>query len=237
LARHGLVICAGLYSSGSTWVFNTAAELEQLDAPERNIAALYADELSETLEQETAQADAIIIKTHIPDAAIRVVAARTGAPVILSVRDPRDGIVSQMQRFSYNFDDAAAMVARNCTALMRLVAHCRPLVLRYEEGFTSGPRGIASIAAHLGITASGEQIEWLSAKLSPESVTGFISELTSGGYFDDRPFRLQWHRETLWHPNHVGDGRIGKYASVLTEEQIAAVSRTTSEFCTCFGYG
>jgi hypothetical protein len=236
LKQHGLIICAGLYGSGSTWVFNVVAEIERLKAPATKIATVYGDELNDKLEGEAGGANVIVLKTHIPDAAMRLVASQTGTPVILSIRDPRDGIASLMQRFSFGFDDAADMVGKSSAAILRLVAKCRPLILRYEDRFTAGHEGIEQIAAHLGRTLSDDELLPLVQKLSSETVATFVEGLMSSGYFDDRPFGSQCHPETQWHPNHVGDGLIGKYASVLTEEQIALVGSRTVEFRIRFGY-
>ena len=236
MAQHGLIICAGLYSSGSTWLFNVVAEVERLKAPALKVAAIYGEMLDDRLEREAAGADVIVLKTHIPDAAMRLVAARTGTPVILSIRHPHDGVASLMQRFSFGFDDAAQMVEKSCAAILRLIAACRPLILRYEDRFTAGTEGIERIAAHLGRELTGDELRLLSDRLSSETVAAFIADLTASGYFDDRPFGFQCHPPTQWHPNHVGDGAVGKYASVLTEAQIALVSGQTEEFRARFGY-
>ena len=237
MAQHGLIICAGLYSSGSTWLFNIVAEIERLKAPALKVAAVYGEMLDDRLEREAAGADVVVLKTHIPDAAIRLVAARTGTPVILSIRHPHDGVASLMQRFSFSFDDAAQMVEKSCAAILRLIAVCRPLILRYEDRFTVGTEGIERIAAHLGRELTDDELRSLSDKLSSQTVAAFIAGLTTNGYFNDRtPFGFQCHPPTQWHPNHVGDGTVGKYISVLSGAQVALVSSLTAEFRAHFGY-
>ena len=39
-----------------------------------------------------------------------------------------------------------------------------------------------------------------------------------------------------WHANHVGDGRIGKFADALTAEEVRRVDEETSEYRQRFGY-
>ena len=237
MKQHGLIFCAGLYGSGSTWVFNVAAEIERLTAPGLKIAAVYGETLDEKLEREAAGADVIVLKTHMPDAAMRIAATQTGSPAIVSIRDPRDGVASLMQRFSFSFDDAAQMVEKSCAALLRLVPVCRPLILRYEDRFTTGSGGIEKIAAHLGRELSDGEMATLARRLSSETVAAFVADLSASGYFDDRPFGFQCHPPTQWHPNHVGDGLVGKYASVLSEAELADVCVRTAEFRARFGYG
>jgi hypothetical protein len=238
LRQHRLIICSGLYGSGSTWVFNIVAGIERLKAPELKVASVYGDMLDDKLERETAGADVVVLKTHIPDAAMCVAAARTGTPVIVSIRHPHDGVASLMQRFAFSFDDAAGMVERNCAALLRLIPVCRPLILKYEDRFTVGGDGIEKIAAHLGHCLSDDEIYPLAESLSAETVAAFIADLTASGYFDNRRhFGFQCHPPTQWHPNHVGDGLINKYGSVLTAVEIAYVTRRTAEFRVRFGYG
>ena len=66
MAQHGLILCAGLYSSGSTWLFNIIAEIERLKAPALKVAAVYGEMLDDKLEREAAGADVVVLKTHIP---------------------------------------------------------------------------------------------------------------------------------------------------------------------------
>ena len=236
MRQHGLIFCAGLYGSGSTWILNVVAEIERMKAPALKVAIVYSETLDDRLEREAAGADVLLLKAHMPDAAIRIAAAQTGLPVIVSIRHPHDGVASLMQRFSFSFDDAAGMVEKSCAALLRLIPVCKPLILRYEDRFTTGSSGIEKIAAHLGRELSDGEMASMARRLSSESVAAFIADLTATGYFDDRPFGFQSHPPTHWHPNHVGDGLIGKYASVLTEAQIVDVSERTGEFRARFGY-
>jgi hypothetical protein len=52
---------------------------------------------------------------------------------------------------------------------------------------------------------------------------------------DDNP-RLQFDAASHWHPNHVGDGLVGKYARKLTDDQIMAVEIAGRDFMERFGY-
>ena len=41
---------------------------------------------------------------------------------------------------------------------------------------------------------------------------------------------------THWHPGHVGDGRMGKYAEFLTAAQQEEILTRTRDYCKRFGY-
>ena len=231
-----LILCVGLPRSASTWLFNAAAEIERSVAPKKKIAAFYADDFHDEAEAALVGADIGVVKSHIPGSSLRVFAAQLEMPVLLSVRDPHDAVVSSMQRFSHDFAGALNFVAPSCDAILRLLPVCEPFTLKYEDGFSSGPAGLRKIAAFLERDLTPGAIRRISAKLSPRAIAAFIEDLAQKGEFGDQPVSTKWHGPTHWHYDHLGDGAVGKYRDLLSVEEIAAVSERTRDFCERFGY-
>ena len=125
-------------------------------------------------------------------------------------------------------------IASSAQAMLAMLNVCEPLVLRYE----TRPRDaatVAQIAASIGVALRDADAQAIAAKLSAESVAGFIDDLVTTGYFGADP-KVGHHRETLWHPRHLGAGTSGRHVERLSAEQIAAIDDATRVFRRAFGY-
>ncbi|TWB18795.1 hypothetical protein FBZ89_109181 [Nitrospirillum amazonense] len=225
----------GLQGSGSTWVYNVIHAV--LETTGVRIARFFASDLTHENILQIRGADIAIVKAHEPSAALLAACLFAGAPVIVTVRDPRDAVVSLMERFGHSFQEAADEVRNSARYLMRLVADCPAWVLRYEDGFMEAPATVSKIAAHVGVEISGQDADAIfQAHAKGEVVQRigrFIQEGRMGG---DNP-RLRFDAASHWHPNHVGDGLVGKYARKLTADQVMAVEIAGRDFMDRFGYG
>ncbi|MEJ7933270.1 hypothetical protein WG907_03250 [Sphingobium sp. AN558] len=220
------VICAGIFSSGSTWIFNAVQEILRHAAPGMPVTPIYMDSLDDANGSDLWQSSRAVIKTHAPGAFLRRFAATEAVPVILSVRDPRDAVSSLMQRFFLSFDQASDFVLRASHGLPLLIEGVVPddiLVLRYEDGFTRRRSTLADIAEHIGVMLPKAAIAPIAAALAPGAVKAEIAALHDQGVFDDRPPLTQFDPNTHWHPRHLGDGKSGKWQSAMTEAQAGAL--------------
>ena len=231
-----MVITAGLYGSGSTWAYNVIRLLLQ-DTPGLGpVHAGFADALAE-LPEPDGHPGSVVIKTHCPDRAMRIFARATAAHVVITVRDPRDAIVSMMQRFGISFIDMREGLIASAHLLLGLVAYRPALVLRYEDGFSRSEDTVKGIAAFLGVPASADQTAGIAAALTPERVAADIRALADAGRFGTTPDAQAADPVTQWHPGHVGDGRVGKWREVLTEIEGAALMADCAAYCRAFRYG
>ena len=229
------VMCAGMFSSGSTWVFNVVAQLLRKAHPGFRIAQTYADELGPEHEVLASNVDYLVFKTHTPSPAARLLARRGGLPIILSIRDPKDAIASLLQRFSVTFDWAFDKVVASNDALIQLM-ELPHFLLRYESGFTQRDESVARIAQHLGLRLPPEALQDVFAMLTPKAVKATIADLQARNVIVGMEPASTFDPQTHWHPGHVGDRRIGKWKEALTPAQAARVSYATRDFCTAFGY-
>ena len=229
------VLCAGLYSSASTWAFNVIADLLRGSGRARLIT-IYADDLSNNVAKFIEPSECFVIKSHMPGASIRALQADTMLPAVITIRDPCDAVTSLMLRFGQDFEGALNAVSRSAANLLALQHQSKPMVLRYECGFTASDAAIAGIAAYLGIVVDKGQIDQLLRRFASSAVRDRIANLLSKGVLSGKNPLLEWEEGTHWHPFHVGDGRIGKSKDVLSARQIDATIRATSAFCTFYGY-
>jgi hypothetical protein len=231
-----LVLCAGQYGSGSTWVFNAVRALLARATGREEVRGLYADGLNEFPEFTRIGAP-LVVKAHRPDRSLRLLGALYGAPMIVSVRDPRDAVVSMAERFGEEVPRCIDFVSRCAQHLLVLREQPRVLTLRYEDGFTAAPGTIPRLAAFLGLAVADEACAAVAAALTPERVRAQVAALEQAGVYGETPDPRRHDPQTLWHAGHVGDGRVGKHREALTAEEAARVLDATAPYCRAFGYG
>jgi hypothetical protein len=236
-----LVLCAGLKSSGSTWLYNVAirlAEAQRRASSEKGmppIAAFYADSLDD-FPGGAAKASILIVKTHIPAPSLQFLTAFARGRTLLSVREPRDAIASLMLRFHHEFELCLSDVSAGAQRMLELRKAAQPLVFRYEDRFYEDRAVLDSVAAQLDFSVSRAARSCIFRSLQVESVRKTIRTLAARGRFGPKPNPDSFHPKTHWHPGHVGDTRIGKHVEVLSAKQQQAVLMATRDYCLAFNY-
>ena len=233
--RWPVVIAAGLYGSASTWAFNAIRLLLEAAPGAAPVHGGFADQLAE-LPEPQATPGSVVIKTHRPDRAMRLFARATAAPVVLTVRDPRDAIVSMMQRFGVSFADQRPHIVASAHLVVALASQRPRLVLRYEDGFSRSEETVRRIAGFLGLRVPPERIGEIAASLMPDRVAADLAGMAKAGAFGETPDPLAADPVTQWHHGHVGDGRSGKWREVLRAEDAAGLCAELEFFCRGFGY-
>lgn len=231
-----VVATIGLHGSASTWVFNVVRELMIAAAGEDRVLALYADEVAQ-IPDETARAGrSLVVKSHHGSAGLDDWLREAGAPLFLSVRDPRDAAVSMAQRFKAPLDHAAEWLANDCERMTRLAAGGLTPLLRYEDRFFEHKAVIAQLAVRLGLQPSSETIDAVFDRYRTEAVRDFARSLP-----DLPPERLTMvgafamDKVTQILAPHIGDGVSGKWRTLpgLTRVRL---TRRFRPFLQRFGY-
>jgi hypothetical protein len=230
------IFCAGLPRSASTWAFNIAAALARLSGPRTHVTMVYSDGNGSSEDRMLLQEGIVLVKTHMPSPVLSSAAAWSGASVLLTIRDPRDSVASLMGQFGFGFAEAVRAASASASALLQLARSCTPLLLKYEDGFTSGSDGIDAIASFLGFEITEDIRTELAGEFSREAVSKLVGETKFKEMPDGGLPLPEVNPESQWHPNHVGDGSIRKFRGVLTREQIAVVEYETRDFSRHFGY-
>lgn len=232
-----IVVCLGLPRSGSTWVYNVARELLGRRYPEGPIACGFSDDFSAPASTGPRAVRCFLIKAHNPTAHFRALLGSTSVRLLISIRDPRDAVASLMQGFRLPFHDAAGAVYSSAKALVS-IARCRhDLLLRYEDGFPDQIRTVQRIAAALGCKEEAPVLGRIHDDLSRARVSQKLRELGRQGAFRPAPAFTTWDPLTQWHPDHLGDGRVGKFAQSLTTAQKRRLEQHFACFMSQFSYG
>jgi len=226
-----VVLCVGLKSSGSTWLYNVAISVLKEAFKGAKIGAFYADNFR-MFPPGSWQSRMLVLKSHEPSEAVLFLNRFTRGEMLVSVREPRDSVASLMQRFGHSFESALRDVTVESERLVALKRSSRKtLTLRYEDGFTDDEKTVARVARHLGVTIGAAAARRIFRAHGKEAVKQTIKKL-HGRKRDPDAFDLT----TQWHPGHVGDGRIGKYKTVLTAAQQKQIQAATKTYAKEFGY-
>lgn len=229
-----VILCAGVKSSGSTWLFNVVIAILK-ERRKRGVMAFYADGLA-MMPPGTERARFLVIKSHEPSGALLYLSRLTRGVLFVTLREPRDVIASLLQRFGHSFEGALIEAERQAARTVELLDHEKPLVFQYESGFTEKSASIDRIAKALGIRLSAAARERIQRSLTRDAVKRKIERLKKKGNFGARPNADSFDPGTQWHPGHVGDGSIGKYKKTLTAAQQKRVLAATRDYRKRFGY-
>lgn len=225
-----------MLSSGSTWLFNVVAESLRRAAKGQRVAAFFAN-VPASFPAEAADANWLLVKNHQPEAELVRHAIAAGGTIVATVREPRDAAASLMTRFSVDFDYAERVVAASAAALAQLTRARTHLLLRYEDRFFDDPATVPAVASALGLRIAPAAAQRIFQQFTPRLVTRKIGELGRSGAFDPALEPAdQFDPATHWHPGHVGDRAVGKFATVLSAAQQVRIAEATRDYCREFGY-
>lgn len=231
-----LVITLGLYGSASTWLFNVVRETLNAAHGMERVCAYYADAITLIFQDGAIPGRHVVVKMHVGDAMLAGFVHVAQPLLLLSVRDPRDAVVSLMQRFGQDFDKAASRVVQSARRILAFAEAGHPY-LRYEDNFFARPETLDAIAARLGVTLADEIKTAIFAGYATASVRSFAGRVSAlpaerlDGGADDL-----FDRVTHIHRNHIGDGLTGKWRERLSPAESAAITQTLGDFIARFGY-
>lgn len=231
-----LVLTVGVHGSASTWTYNVARELLAAAFGAEAIAVCFANTLDDLLAEPRALGRRVVCKTHgFPR--LDVFAHVAQARLIATVRDPRDAVLSLMQRFGSPLEVAVRGLAQDCTYAAWCAAAGHP-VLRYEDRFFEQPAAVQLIARHLGVAVSEADMARIFAAYRTDAVRALaasVPDLPAERLVSDgRTF--QFDRVTQIHRTHIGDGRVGKWRERFDAAAQAELSRVFAPFLARFGY-
>ena len=231
-----LVLTLGLRGSASTWSYNVARELMAAAFGADAVAACFANRLEDLLNDRGTPGRRVVCKTH-GFAALDVFAHLAQARVIATVRDPRDAVLSLIERFGASPEAAVRGVAQGCAwaEWCRASGH---LVLRYEDRFFDAPDSVRRVARHLGLRVTAADRARIFAAWRTDAVRSFaagVAELPAARVVRDGGVYL-FDRVTQIHRTHIGDGRSGKWRERFDAPTQAELTRLFAPFLAGFGY-
>ena len=212
-----LIITLGTVASASTWTFNIARCL--LASNRRKVVSIFAQQAEQVLSNIPDYAEDIVVKAHSIDYSMLRLMNLADTRVILTLRDPKDSVASQIERTGMTFHDAVSQLSGTFATLAMIGDYSNVLILHYEDHFTSNRDTIGLIAHHLKVTVGELTVDTLLRIFGSENVR----EETAKGQRDT---------VTHWINNHVGDGAVGKWRKRLSEAQGRAVSEAFPSYFT-----
>ncbi len=200
-----VVLCLGLKSSGSTWLYNVAIRILKEAHPGKGaVRAFFADN-SAMIPKGAEKAQVLVIKSHEPSTAILFFTRFARGQVLVTVREPRDSVASLMLRFGHSFESALKDVREGGKHVMALARSGGGWCCVTKDGFPDKERTVDEVAAFLGVKISRACATASSARSPREAVQKKIKTLHSGvtdpNAFDpttpvaSRPCRRRAHRQ------------------------------------------
>ncbi len=231
-----LVLTLGLHGSASTWAFNVARELMIAAFGADAVASCFANSPDELLAEPQVPGRRVVCKTHgFPR--LDVFAHLTQARLLATVRDPRDAVLSLVERFGSAPEAVVRAIAQDCqhAAWCAAAGH---LVLRYEDRFFDDPEAVTRVARHLGLDVAAPAQARIFAAWHTEQVRAFAAAVPGLPperlVNDGRVFLFD--RLTQVHRTHIGDARSGKWRERFDAPTRAQLSRLFAPFLARFGY-
>ena len=227
--------CQGMFASGSTWLYNVALAVANQLEPKRRVQGRFVFDMRDAggLDAPGIQH---VVKAHQARHGIAEIASRAEA-ILVTLRDPRDAVVSLMQYQNFSFYRALLNVGYAAEACVRLAASPRAVTLHYETGFVDDPATIDGVAGHLGGVLPRSCRDEIFGMTRRPAVEAFISEL------ERRPTTITdrdgdvYDLASQWHRHHAGrTGECGRWRRMLYPAQVQGVQTTLRDWMECFGY-
>jgi hypothetical protein len=232
-----LIMTVGLYSSASTWAYNVLRELMIAQHGEARVFAIYSDTVAKVISERQALGRYVVWKMHFGEPAWDVFAQLADPTILLTVRDPRDAVLSMVNRFNTSVTLAAKAVGASCNRVLQCAQWDHP-ILRYEDGFFRTTETIRIMAQYIGATLDDDAIDRIHDRFSTESVRAFAEQVPAlpAERVKGDPTIDLYDEVTQIHRGHIGDGSVGKWRRQLTEEQQRAITAHFAPFLERFGY-
>lgn len=222
-----LILVCGMQRSGSTLHYQIAKELVERLGAGSGLGWSWDLVTPELTRKGAARS---VVKVHSPCEPHERALDRDRVQMLYSYRDLRDSMASLIQKRGPLEPDAFAWNVRDALdSYAHFTRAGRVLISRYED-FTRDIAGeVERIGAFLGLSAS--------ASLRDELVRGLDLDAQRR-----RIASVEWREGQAWDPgsllhhNHIRDGAVGKWRTVLTPEQVATIHAMAGPWLVERGY-
>ena len=235
-------LCVGMYRACSTWQYEVVAHLlERHRGVERlgyRMGSQYAG-----LPEAEAGGPWRVLKSHEEHPRFVRAIAEGRALAIYAYRDLRDVIFSMLHKRRVSFERFVrqGMIHQVLANDRCWMARPGVLVQRYEALIAEPARGVADLAARLGIGLAvgeaaeiAEQYSW---RANRDRAAQLRRRLRADGVDLNDPSNAQRYDDrTLLHWNHLRDGKAGDWRTLATPAQRAVMARIGGPWLIARGY-
>lgn len=211
-----IYVCAGMYRSGSTWLYNAVRlVLARVNAP--GLAAGWIKDKDSLLIHETS-----VVKVHTFDEDL---AARQGTIVLTSHRDLRDIMASLQRKFKTDFALPPLRETVESHAQWSAIAD---FDLHYEDLLVNRVLQVRKVAEALRLPPA------TLAQLPFESIS---EEIGSERFSESRrDSLLAYDMTNLLHEGHITDGRHGSWKGYVPDQIVKDIEAEFRPWLEARGY-
>jgi hypothetical protein len=231
--------CLGMFSSASTWTFNVMRQIAIALSPDGTTQAQFLD-FDDPIPPFHESRGIVLFKTHGSGVAREL--GRRAEGIVITLRDPRDAVVSLMQSNKLPFDIALRMTEVSAWTCVPFMKHPRSLLLHFEDRFFDDPATVGRVAALFPGTLPQGKSTQIFAALRRDAVDAFIADM-DGKPTTQTAFNAVTGRQdvfnvaTGWHRHHAGrTGEVGRWHRDLTDFQIRAIEHRMRPWMERVGY-
>jgi hypothetical protein len=225
-----------MYASASTWLFNATRQVAAAALPGTRIAGTYADSLT-TLEALDPGA-LNIVKTHDLDRDSAAYAAAHATHILISLRDPRDGVTSLMQHMRHRFPQALEKIENSGHFCAHFTSDPRAVTFQYESNFSEDPQTFTRLASIFNRTLTDDTIAALHTANTRTAINEKIATIDELPTAHKDPLSGDIvDTDTHWHRHHANrTGEVGRYRRLLPPAAIDIIEAHMGGFMGQFGY-
>jgi hypothetical protein len=229
--------CLSMYSSASTWAFNLVQKLAGAVMPDHPVTAGFVDSFLKDFDES---GGILVAKTHA--AAIADELARRASAIVITVRDPRDAVASQMVYSKTPFDRAVRITEESAIMCARFMTDARAIVLRFEDRFFDDPATVERVATIFDGALSDFDRQRTFAETRRDKIEEFIAGMhhtpTFREGFDTADGQQYMYDEvTCWHKHHAGrKGETGLWRRELSVQQVSIIEERMERLMLELGY-
>ena len=224
-----------MFASGSTWLYNVALAIASEIDPKTAFEGRFVFNTNDAAGLDR-PGIRHVVKAHQARNGVGRIAASADA-ILVTLRDPRDAVVSLMQYQGFSFQRALLNVCYAAEACWMLGSQTHAITLHYELGFIDDPRTIDGIARHMGGAISPAQRDEIFRLTRRPAIESFIANLSK------RPTTIVdrdgdvYDTVSHWHRHHAGrTGETGRWQRMLYPAQVTGIELALRDWMEGFGY-
>lgn len=240
-----IILCAGMFRSGSTWQYQVALELaSRLGQPVTAHGCLHPGVLAQFVSSPESQRETHVIKIHDVDDSLTCLTRRDDLRVLYSYRDIRDVVFSLMHKTASSFEQVVQdeRYIERCLAADAFWSGLpADVVQRYERWLDDPIPDIVLLGAAIGIALTEDErvglIERYGMSAQKARVEAIARQFQDQGVDISKPEHATlFDPESLLHWNHIRNGDIGGWRTLATPEQREVLRDKCGEWLIARGY-
>lgn len=218
--------------SGSTWIYNIVKDLLVGTASDWRFFYLQENKIDETLSSHLDDGKKYVFKFHEYTSFSSTLVDKGKAFVIYTQRDIRDVVSSLMSFNQQSFEETIKNNLDHIINRHKKWVECKN-ILRIEYGtiYNCPNAAIKLLVRDLNLEYDENTISNLTRKHSFDKV-----KLLQRSKNIKNQTKKLYNEKSLYHINHITDGRVGRFRDFLSSEQIAAIENIAIDYLLEEGY-